>query len=260
MHNHHHFQSQPCGESAGPHMFYGYCHDSGRMRMMNFPDYVNNVQTGYSNLYSNPASALQTMMGMMQGGGSTSTSTSPTPSQEWYGERGRHGERGRRGEHGCGCHDEGERGCGCHEDCGCSCCIRCADTVEFARCGETRKISITFDNDSRRERAVTLELAPFLGENGQQLNWQASLSETTFTLGPCGEKTVVLTVTIDCGKPVGDGNANQPPQPATVDACKVGYATVRAEGCLVRPLVVAVAVQPDHCRAHRVGCLCGCCC
>jgi hypothetical protein len=34
---------------------------------------------------------------------------------------------------------------------------------------------------------------------------------------------------------------------------------VRAEGCLVRPLVVAVAVLPNDCGAHRSGCSCGCC-
>jgi hypothetical protein len=254
MHSHHHHHSQPSGESAGPQVFYGYCHDSGRMRMMNFPDYVNNVQTGYSNLYNNPMSSLQTMMGMMQGGGGAGTSGGTSSSRyappwrrEWH--------EG----HDCRCHDGGERGCRCQEDCGCSCCIRCADTVEYARCGETRRIPITFDNDSRRERAVKLELAPFLGESGHPLNWHATLSETEFNLRPCGEKTVLLTVTIDCGKRDGknDPNLNEP---ATVDACKVGYATVRAEGCLVRPIVVAVAVLPDHCGAHRIGCLCGCCC
>ena len=251
MHSHHHHQQS--GESTGPQVFYGYCHDSGRMRMMNFPDYVNNVQTGYSNLYSNPTSALQTMMGLMQGGGSTGTTGTSTSSSPWRG-----GGEWRKGGD-CKCHEHGEGGCNCHEDCGCSCCIRCADTVEFARCGETRRIPITFDNDSRRERAVKLELAPFLGESGQPTSWQAALSETEFKLGPCGEKTVLLTVTIDCGNLQGTNEANAK-QPAVLDACKVGYATVRAEGCLVRPIVVAVAVLPDRCGAHRIGCLCGCCC
>lgn len=242
MHSHHHHH-QPSGESTAPHFFYGYCHDSGRMRMMSLPDYVNNVQTGYSNLYNNPMSALQAMMGLMQSGGSPATSWSP-------GTRGG-GEWRKKGD--CRCHEHGERGCDCNEDCGCSCCIRCADTVEFARCGETRKIAIKFDNDTRRERAVKLELAPFLGENGQPMSWQAALSETEFMLRPCGEKTVLLTVTIECGKQREGGHEG-------VDECKVGYATVRAEGCLVRPIVVAVAVLPDHCGAHRIGCLCGCCC
>lgn len=244
MHSHHHHH-QSSGDSTAPQAFYGYCHDSGRMRMMTLPDYVSNVQTGYSNLYNNPMSALQNMMSLMQSTGSPAPSTPSWPATggavQWR----------KRGD--CGCHERGERDCNCHEDCGCDCCIRCADTVEFARCGETRRIPITFDNDTRRERAVKLELGPFLGENGQPMNWQAALSETEFTLGPCGEKTVLLTVTIECGSKREGANQG-------VDACKVGYATVRAEGCVVRPLVVAVAVLPDHCGAHRIGCLCGCCC
>ena len=251
MHSHHHHHSPSSGDSAGPQMFYGYCHDSGRMRMMNLPDYVNNMQTGYSNLYSNPMSTLGAMAGMMQGGASAGTVTPSSPG--WRG-----GHDWRR-ENDCRCHEHGERGCRCHEDCGCSCCIRCADTVEYDRCGETRRIPITFDNDSRRERAVKLELAPFHAESGKEFNWQAALSETEFKLGPCGEKTVLLTVTIDCGKPdrTNDGDEKQP---VRLDECKVGYANVRAEGCLIRPIVVAVAVLPDHCGAHRIGCLCGCCC
>jgi hypothetical protein len=39
----------------------------------------------------------------------------------------------------------------------------------------------------------------------------------------------------------------------------VAYATLRAEGCLVRPVVIAVAVLPDDCDAYRRPCGCGCC-
>ncbi|HEY7389818.1 MAG TPA: hypothetical protein VH640_14975, partial [Bryobacteraceae bacterium] len=46
---------------------------------------------------------------------------------------------------------------------------------------------------------------------------------------------------------------------ASVDECKVAYATIRAEGCFIRPLVVAVAVLPDDCESYRTGCMCGCC-
>jgi hypothetical protein len=250
MHSHHHHH-QSSGDPVGPPIFYGYCHDSGRMRMMNLPDYVSNVQTGYSNLYNNPVSALQTMMGLLQGAASPAAGS--TPSIPWWPTGPRQGVEWPK-KCDCGCHERHERECDCEEDCGCSCCIRCADTVEYARCGETRRIPITFDNDTRRERAVKLELAQFLGENGQQLNWPVTISETEFTLGPCGEKTVLLTVNIECAKRDG---ANQGPG---VDSCKVGYATVRAEGCVVRPIVVAVAVLPDHCGAHHIGCLCGCCC
>jgi hypothetical protein len=45
----------------------------------------------------------------------------------------------------------------------------------------------------------------------------------------------------------------------SVDRCEVGYATIRAEGCLVRPIVLAVAVLPDDCDAYRRPCSCGCC-
>jgi hypothetical protein len=227
-------------QSRGPEMFYGYCHQSGRMRMMNYPDYMTNMQAAYSNLYQNSPylqPAMETWNNLM--GGSSSQS--------------------HHHHHGCGCHDH-------HHDCSCDCCIHCADLVEYARCGEVRNIPVTFDNDTRRERQVTLELGQFKSENGQPANWQASLSETTFTLPPCGEKTVILRVSINCGDstttPPGttqpNGDAAQ--RAASVDSCKVAYASLKADGCVVRPLIIAVAVLPDHCGAHHAGCGCGCCC
>jgi hypothetical protein len=45
----------------------------------------------------------------------------------------------------------------------------------------------------------------------------------------------------------------------SVDRCEVGYATLRADGCIVRPIVLAVAVLPDDCDAYRRPCSCGCC-
>jgi hypothetical protein len=208
--------------------------------MMDYTDYMSNMQTGYSNLYSNPASVMQPMIdalsGMMRG---PSSSSAPTHHKHHH-------------KHGCGC--------GCHEhDCGCSCCIRCADVVEYALCGEVRRIPITFDNDTRRERDVTLQLGNFTTESGQDVGWQASLSTSAFKLPPCGETTVLLSVNVDCSKlgvPSTQGNERTP---TTVDGCKVVYATLRADGCTVRPLVIAVAVLPEHCGAHRAGCGCGCC-
>jgi hypothetical protein len=163
---------------------------------------------------------------------------------------------GRHHAHGCGC--------GCHEDhCGCSCCIRCADVIEYARCGEVRRIPITFDNDTRRERDVTLQLGNFATESGVEPGWKASLSTTQFKLPPCGEITVLLNVAVDCGKwgvqSTVDAVANLPGA-TSIEGCKVAYATLRAEGCTVRPLVIAVAVLPEHCGAHHAGCGCGCCC
>jgi hypothetical protein len=207
--------------------------------MMDYTDYMTNMQTGYSNLYSNPASGMQSMIDALSG-----IMRSP-------------GSYGAHHKHGCGCD------CGCHhDDCGCSCCIRCADVVEYARCGEVRRIPITFDNDTRRERDVTLQLGNFATESGVEPGWQASLSSTQFKLPPCGRITVLLNVAVDCGKwgVAGAVNAaeNQP-VPTTLDGCKVVSATLRAEGCTIRPVVIAVAVLPAHCGAHHAGCGCGCC-
>ena len=80
--------------------------------------------------------------------------------------------------------------------------------------------------------------------------------------------TFVLSVTVDCSKfqPAQQpGTATNVPPPsetqggATVDSCKVAYATLRAEGCTIRPLVIAVAVLPESCDAHEASCVCGCC-
>jgi hypothetical protein len=242
-------------------MFYGYCHDSKRMRMMDYPDYVKNLQTGYSNVYSNPASAMQPLSAamqpmvdaistMMRYPASSPAQTVPQ-SGHYHHEHHHH--------HGCdcGCHHEEEHDCGCHEhDCSCSCCIRCADVIEYARCGETRRIPITFNNDTRRDRDVTLQMGNFATESGQDVGWQASLSTTKFKLGPCGETTVLLSVPVDCSK-LGTSQEDRQPR---VDSCKVVYATLRAEGCSVRPLVIAIAVLPDHCATHHACCSCSCCC
>jgi hypothetical protein len=217
--------------AKGPEVFYGYCHDSRRMRMMDYDDFMSNLNTGYNSLYQPPA-GLDAVIGAAR------------PRQ-----------------HGCHCHEQ--------EYCSCNCCIQCADVVEYAYCGETRKIPITFDNDSRRERQVTLQIGGFTTDGGRQLPWKASLSDATLTLGPCSQKHVLVTVDIDCGQG-NAGNANAVGTAAnaaadtrqgrgTVDSCTVGYARLAADGCLIRPLIIAIAVLPDHCRAHRVSCLCGCC-
>lgn len=236
-----HQSHHDCGrQSRGPEMFYGYCHQTRRMRMMDYTDYMNNVQTGYTNFYNNPASAMQPVVDAL-----SSMMRSPVSA----------GTQAPQTHHGHG------NDCGCDRDCSCSCCIRCADVVEYARCGEVRRIPITFDNDTRRERDVTLQLGNFATESGQDVGWQASLSTSKFSLSPCGESTVIVTVNVDCSKLGGpatqEGNDRKP---SAVDNCKVAYATLRAEGCTIRPLVIAVAVLPEHCGAHHAGCSCGCCC
>lgn len=229
-----------CGsQSSGPEVYYGYCHDTRRMRMMNYNDYVNNAQTTYSNLTGNPSSTMQMLLDALSGLASGTSITTATPVPKHH-------------KQGCGC--------GCHEqDCACECCIRCADVIEYARCGEVRQIPVVFDNDTRRERDVTLQLGNFATESGQDAGWKAAVSPTTFKLPPCGETTVVLSVNVDCSKLVAQSAAGDKRQTAMIDSCKVVYATLTAEGCTIRPLVIAVAVLPGFCGAHRAGCGCGCC-
>ena len=226
------------GQSRGPEVFYGYCHETRRMRMMNYTDYANNVQTAYTNLYSNPASSAQMMMNALSSMVPGSTAPETTPHHKHH-------------KHGCKCGSD-------ERDCACSCCIRCADVIEYARCGEVRRIPITFENDTRRERAVTLQLGNFATESGQDVGWQASLTPPTFTLPPCGETTVVLSVPVDCSKLGTPTAAGEAQTVATLDACKVVYSTLRAEGFSVRPTVIAIAVLPEFCAAHHAKG--GCCC
>ncbi|MGA3087871.1 MAG: hypothetical protein ABSD75_04620 [Terriglobales bacterium] len=231
-------------QSRGPAWFYGYCHDTGKMRMMDYPDYMNNMQTAYSNLYSGGASVAQPYLDMMQG----RVPASGFPSGPNY-----QRDRGRHGGCGCGC-DCGQE---CH-DCHCSCCVRCADVLEYTRCGEVRQIPVTFENETRRERDVKLQLGAFATEGGKELGWHATLSESEFKLPPCGEKTVLVSVTVDCEKLAGRPLDRQVPAPA-VHSCVVAYATLSAEGCTICPLVIAVAVLPNDCGAYHAGCG-HCCC
>jgi hypothetical protein len=215
--------------------------------MMNYTDYMSNVQTGYSNLYNNPGSAMMPVVNAL---------SAMMPSSDTY-QHGHHGHHHHKHKHECGC----GCGCGCREDdcdCGCDCCISCADVVQYARCGETRHIPLVFDNDTRRERDVTLQLGNFATESGLDVGWKTDISPKEFKLSPCGHATVVLSVEVDCSKLV-----VTPREPdhrrSDVESCKVAYATLRAEGCTVCPLVIAVAVLPERCEAHHTSCLCGCC-
>jgi hypothetical protein len=291
--------------SRGPAMYFGYCHRSKRYRMMDLPDYMSNTQEGMQRLMNDGAAAYQGAMTAYdivpgyQGASGTGT-------EEML--------RYRQGD--CGCGGQ-HRECGCH----CECCVSDADVLVHARCGELRRIPLTFDNETRRDRPVTLELGKFLTHGGKDLGWTAQLSETQFTLHPCDEHTLSLLVAIRCktddtsttlnnqNNPTTNvpGTANTPSAtgapatgapatgaPATgapanvdkqatinrdafnrdtlgldlaaidarlgrVDKCQVGYATIRAEGCLTRPIVVAIAVLPEDCDSFRHPCGCGCC-
>jgi hypothetical protein len=232
-------RSTRSGSSQGPAVYYGYCTRTNTYRMMDLPEYLSNVQEGFSRLMDQTRSAYQGMysnLSDMVAGVATA---------------------GRRTRRGCGC-----------DDCECECCVGEADVLAHARCGEVRRIPVTFENDTRRERPVRLELGRFVSSGGRDLGWEARLSEAEFTLRPCGEHTVTLEVRIRCATDKPDeeeprtetgGSATGNRTAGSVDRCEVGYATIRAEGCLTRPVVVAVAVLPDHCDAYTHPCGCECC-
>ena len=251
--------------SRGPAMYFGYCQRSRQYRMMDLPEYVDNVQEGMSRMMNEGAAAYEGMM-RNYGGGAAAGLAGPMT---------------RRHERDCGCGCRGRDTC---NDCHCECCVCDADVLVHARCGEVRRIPLTFENDTRRDRPVTLELGKFVTSGGRDLGWAAQLSETKFTLRPCDEHTVTLLVAIRCEteKPSPDSEPNpgstRPEATITavrpdsveglnalaqrfgrVDRCEVGYATIRAEGCLTRPVVVAIAVLPDDCDAYRHPCGCNCC-
>jgi hypothetical protein len=229
------------GSSQGPALYYGYCTRTKTYRMMDLPEYVSNVQEAISQVMNRATSAYQ---GMYRNLSDMATGVAAT---------------GRPTTRDCGC-----------EDCSCECCVGDADVLAHARCGEVRRIPVTFENDTRRERPVRLELGKFMTSGGRDLGWTARLSETEFTLRACGEHTVTLAVQIRCetDKPQGSNEPGPAADPiaaenrtfGSVDRCEVGYATIRAEGCLTRPLVVAIAVLPDHCDAYTHPCGCECCC
>jgi hypothetical protein len=222
-------------------MFYGYCSRTQRFRMMDLEEFLNNVREGYERMW----------------GGAE-----PAPgrwSPAWSEERpGWGGRRWREGREDCRCH--GKASCDCH----CECCVCDADVLVHARCSERRRISLTFENDTRREREVKLTLGAFSTSGGTDLGWRAELSTTELTLRACDSQTVLLDVQVNCGKLAPSGgpielDSTERREPRTVDHCVVGYSTVRAEGCLTRPVVVAVAVLPDDCYSHTAHCGCNCC-
>jgi hypothetical protein len=233
----------------GPAIYYGYCTRTNRYRMMDLPEYLSNMQQGMSRWMSD----AQTMYQDVARG---------------YSGRGQSGVRTRtQHDCGCGCHDGGD-------DCHCQCCVCDADVLVHARCGEVRRIPVTFENDTRRERQVKLEIEKFMTAGGRELGWQTQLSETEFTLKACDEHTVIVGVQIKCEGFGGGGSDTKPNTPAatttaaaaaatrtggSVDRCEVAYARLRADGCLIRPAVIAVAVLPDDCDAYKRSCGCNCC-
>lgn len=193
-------------------------------------------------------------------------------------------------EHGHG-HDRECRDCehGCGR-CGsrCDCCVVDADIVVYGHCGEVRVVPIEIDNDSRKAREnVEIQVSEVRSGGGRELAWPVLIQpQGPLTLEPCRTTRLELLVHITCGeasRAASDGNedaashqdaAAEQEAPADafaalaaqrehgfdVERCEVGYTTVRLEGCLVRPIVVAIAALPLGCESYRVGCSCSCCC
>lgn len=182
----------------------------------------------------------------------------------------------------CGCHEQQHHdGCGCRD--ACDCCVPEADIVVHARAGELRVVPFRLHNSWRREREVSLEVGPWHGCSGDDLQVRAVLEEDKVVLGPCEDRIVRLLVSTR--GPADDGSANTTKdtkdtkgvkegdvtavpvdvvvtrgrRTTDVKACSSAYADVRFEGC-ARPQRVAVVVLPADCDAVEVGCDCGCCC
>lgn len=176
-------------------------------------------------------------------------------------------------------------------DCRCDCCIVDADIVVFARCGEVRVVPIEVANDSRKIREnVDVQVSNVRSSGGRVLPWPTLIQpKGPLNLQPCSTTRLELLVQIVCGAEPGKSDAapsdiatgetspdpsagaqdtpadalsalaEQGGFPVDVDRCEVGYATIRLDGCLVRPIVVAVAVLPGECDSYRTGCSCCCC-
>jgi hypothetical protein len=194
-------------------------------------------------------------------------------------------------EHDCGREHEHHHDCGCghehhHErcdrDCRCDCCIVDADIVVYSHCGEVRVIPIEIENDTRKVREdVTLDVSDVRSGGGRTLPWKTLLRPAgPLTIEPCSKVKLELLVHILCEEAPSGETKRAPAKAAAatkaaglleavaeqrdlvgdVDRCEVGYVTIRVGGCLVRPIVVAIAVLPNTCDSYRASCSCSCCC
>ena len=198
-------------------------------------------------------------------------------------DHGRHRHHDRHHDRDCDC------GCGDHGDCRCECCVsEDADIVVYARCGEVRVVPIEIENETRKIREdVSLEVSDVRSAGGRSLGWQVGVDKQgPLTLQPCSTTTLELKVRVACGDARDSDSVDQPsaaepaakgrkaaaaateePSPSRladvrrgdVDQCEVGYVTVRLGGCLIRPIVVAIAAVPAECGSYSAGCSCSCC-
>jgi hypothetical protein len=273
-------------------MYYGWSHDDARMQMMDLPQYLDSFRLGYERALADLQSQLASLTQAYMPGAYAPMAPAPPPAGRGAHEHGgrhwhEHGDRHHHDHHDCGCdcddcsHSRGCRG----NDCRCECCIVDADYVVYARCFERRVVPIEIANDTRKVREdVTLEVSDVRSAGGRVLPWRVTVRpESPLTLPPCSTTEIDLRVDIVCGD--GDDNDNddegqgdtkasgtrkatraQAAEAASrtdvvtdVDECEVGYVTIRVDGCLIRPIVVAIAVLPRSCDAYHAGCSCSCC-
>jgi len=150
----------------------------------------------------------------------------------------------------CGC-----QGCSkCDRDpCECRCCVNDSDLVLETRLGERRIVTLVIENHWRRERRIELELSSWTTSLAGVTVNAAILSPVDFTLPPCGEEQVILSVAVEAA---GEREERRLPD---VHQCAVSYADLRIKGCDLRSIRLAVAVLPRDCDAYKVDCACGCC-
>jgi len=267
----HHHAEPPRGAS----MYYGWSHEEGRMQMMDLPSYLESFRLGYERAIEDLQGQLTNMAQTMFPGGTAPAGWPPAGGQAGWqptaaaGQQHRH-HHDHHHDHDCGC------GCGCRQDdCRCTCCIVDADYVVYARCFERRVIPIEIENDTRRAREdVTVAVSDVRSAGGRELPWKVAVEPRSLTLEACSHTEIELVVDIECGetkdqsrtarkataRAEGQEEAAQRRERPDVDECEVGYVTVRLEGCLVRPIVVAIAVLPRDCDAFHTSCSCSCCC
>jgi hypothetical protein len=78
------------------------------------------------------------------------------------------------------------------------CCIGDVDVVVYARAGETRVIPIQLENHRKRERDITVRLAEFRTKGGGDTGVAGVLlGPSSFTLGPCSEREIVVVIRAD---------------------------------------------------------------
>jgi hypothetical protein len=168
------------------------------------------------------------------------------------------------------------QGCDCPscraDPCACRCCVSDCDLLVEARVGERRIIPVRIENHWRRERPIELELSSWTKITDDVEVRGQVLTETTFTLPPCGVVHSVIGVNVGPGDrgvasdtrkgastlEGGQGNEDQRLLP-DLDNCGVSYADLRIKGCDLRSIRIAVAVLPRDCDAYVVDCACGCC-